>query len=136
MRDLISSRKSTKRRARETAAEREPPAVAGGAGSEDSRRINPTVSVAAVAEAQNALEAAQASGDYRHQSVADVIRAALSAYAAGLALTQQARGGRKKRHTIELPADLFEQYQHLPSRSRGVIIERAVLSFLARGFGS
>lgn len=98
------------------------------------QRINPTVSTAVIAEAQNALEAARTSGDYRFQSVGDLIRAALRAYAGGLQLTQQARSGRKKRHTVELPPELLEQYERLPSRSRGVIIERALLSFLAQGF--
>ena len=99
------------------------------------RRINPTVSAAVIAEAQNALEAAQTSGDYRYQSVGDLIRAALEAYSDGLRLTQQARSGRKKRHTVELPPELFEQYMRLPSRSRGVIVERALLSFLVKGYG-
>ena len=91
------------------------------------------MSAAAVAEARNGLEAAHAAGDYRYQSVADLIRAAVRAYADGLPLSQQARSGRKKRHTVELPAELCAQYDKLPSRSRGVIIERALLSFLARG---
>lgn len=96
-------------------------------------RINPTVSAAVIAEAQNALEAAHTSGDYRYQSVGDLIRSALEAYGEGLRLTQQARGGRKKRHTVELPHKLYAQYLRLPSRSRGVIVERALLSFLAHG---
>ena len=87
-----------------------------------------------IAEARNALESAHTSGDYRFQSVGDLIRAALRAYSGGLRLTQQARSGRKKRHTVELPPELLEQYERLPSRSRGVIIERALLSFLAQGF--
>ncbi len=98
-------------------------------------RVNPTVSAAVIAEAQNALEAAHTSGDYRYQSVSDLIRSALEAYGDGLRLTQQARSGRKKRHTIELPPELFEQYLRLPSRSRGVIVERALLSFLVKGYG-
>ncbi len=97
------------------------------------RRINPALSTTAIAEARNALAAAQTSGDYRYQSVADLIRAALVAHAGGLRLTQQARSGKKKRHTVELPAELAEHYGSLPRLSRGVIIERALLSFLARG---
>ena len=101
------------------------------------RRINPTLSAAALAEARNALEAAHATGDYRHQSVADLIRAALAAYCGGrLALTQAARGGRKRRHTVELRGDLHVLYQKLPDRSRSLIIERALLSLLAGGFES
>ena len=49
-------------------------------------------------------------------------------------LTQQARSRRKKRHSVALPPDSFEQYERLPSRSRGVFIERALLSFLAQGY--
>lgn len=102
--------------------------------SEIGQRINPTISTAAIAEAQNALEAAHASGDYRHQSIGDLLRAALRAYGEDLRLSEQARGGRKKRHTVELPADLVSRYLQLPSRSRGVILERALLSLLAQGF--
>lgn len=98
-------------------------------------RINPTVSADAIAEAQNALDAAHTTGDYRYQSIGDVIRAALAAYATGLDLVQQAKSGRKKRHTVELSPELFAHYQKLPSRSRGVIVERALLSFLAQGLG-
>ncbi len=98
------------------------------------RRINPTVSTAVIAEARNALEAAHTSGDYRYQSVGDLIRAAFRAYGDGLRLTLQARPGSRKRHTVELPAELFERYQGLPSRSRGLILERALLAFLAQGF--
>ena len=94
------------------------------------------MSTAAIAEAQNAVAAAQASGDYRHQSVADLIRGALRAYWSGMPLSQPARSGRKKRHTVQVPADLFARYNKLPSRSRGVIIERALLSYLARGLES
>ncbi len=97
-------------------------------------RINPTVSAAVISEAQNALEAAHTSGDYRYQSVGDLIRAALIAYGDGLRLTQQARNGRKKRHTVELPPELHKQYSRFPSRSRGVIVERALLAFLAQGY--
>ncbi len=111
-----------------------PPRAAGCPEGSAGRRISPTVSADAIAEAQNALEAAQASGDYRFQSVGDLLRAALRAYAGGMRLTQPARGGRKKRHTFALPAELFDRYRDLPSRSRGVIIERALLSFLAQGF--
>ena len=97
------------------------------------RRINPALSTTAIAEARNALAAAQTSGDYRYQSVADLLRAALGAHAGGLRLTQQARNGKKKRQTVELPAKLAEHYGTLPRLSRGVIIERALLSLLARG---
>ena len=97
-------------------------------------RINPTVSTAVIAEARNALEAAHTSGDYRYQSIGDLIRAALLAYSAGLQLTQQARGGRKKRHTVELQGELVKRYKALPNRSRGEILERALISFLAQGF--
>ena len=133
MKDLISKRKRSDSAGEKHVSLRRPAGDSGGTGC---RRVSPTVSAAAIAEAQNALEAAQASGDYRLQSVADLIRAALGAYADGLTLTQQARGGRTKRHTVELPEELFEGYAKLPSRSRGVIIERALLSFLARGLGS
>ena len=107
---------------------RRPPAGSGG------QRVSPTVSAAAIAEAQNALDAAHTSGDYRFQSVADLLRAALRAHAEGLRLTQQVKSGRRKRHTVELPTELLEHYGSLPSRSRGVIVERALLTFLARGF--
>ncbi len=133
MKDLISTRRRPDNAGEKHVSVRSTAVASGGAGS---RRVSPTVSADAIAQAQNALEAAQASGDYRHQSVADLVRAALRAYADGLALTQQATGGRSKRHTVELPEDLFALYVKLPSRSRGVIIERALLSFLARGFGS
>ncbi len=105
----------------------------GGPNGSAGRRINPALSTAAIAEARNALAAAQTSGDYRYQSVADLVRAALGAHAGGLRLTQQARNGKKKRHTVELPAELAEHYGSLPRLGRGVIIERALLSFLARG---
>ena len=129
MKDLVRARK------RSPGGRQEPEPVKaesdGGSG-----RINPTLSVAAIAEAQNALDAAHASGDYHHQSLADLIRAALRAYSTGLSLTRERRDGRRKRHTVEVSGDLLEQYQKLPSRSRGVIIERALLTLLARGLGS
>ncbi len=129
MRDLVRSRRLS------YAADAEEPARGGRRSSESSgRRINPTLSTRALSEARNALEAAHASGDYRHQSVGDLIRAALGAYGSGLRLTEQARRGRKKRHTVELPVEIIEVYENLPARSRGVIIERALLSLLARGF--
>ncbi len=133
MKDLISKRRRLGSAGEKHVSLRRAAGDSRGAGS---RRVSPTVSTAAIAEAQNALEAAQASGDYRHQSVADLLRAALAAYVDGLTLTQQARSGRTKRHTVELSEKLFEQYAKLPSRSRGLIIERALLSFLARGLGS
>ncbi|MCP3957418.1 MAG: hypothetical protein GY719_06165 [bacterium] len=131
MKNLVSRR----RLAYDTVADEAPPPQSRpGAGASAGQRINPTVSAAVIAEARNALDAAHTSGDYRFQSVGDLIRAALRAHAEGLRLTQQARGGRKKRHTVELPAELLGHYEALPSRSRGVIIERALLSFLAQGF--
>ncbi len=132
MKDLISTRRRPDNAGEKHVSVRSTAVASGGAGS---RRVSPTVSADASAQAQNALEAAQASGDYRHQSVADLLRAALAAYVDGLTLTQQARSGRTKRHTVELSEKLFEQYAKLPSRSRGLIIERALLSFLARGLG-
>lgn len=132
MKDLIAARRPSSDVGKKDESRRGATSASGSGG----QRINPTVSAAAIALAQNALEAAHASGDYRLQSIADLIREALRAYAAGLPLSQQAKSGRNKRHTVELPKDLFNQYQSLPSRSRGVIIERALLSFLARGFGS
>lgn len=133
MRDLVKRRRLAYDAA-DTGADEKPPwrAPRRPSGSPGGR-ISPTLSRAAIAEAQNALSAAHTSGDYRHQSLADLIRAAFRAYGAGLRITQQARGGRKKRHTVELPAELFARYQRLPSRSRGVIIERALLSFLSQG---
>ncbi len=131
MKDLMKRR----RPARDAGEDEKPlPRARRDPGGSAGRRINPTVSAAVIAEARNALEAAQASGDYRYQSVADLIRAAFRAYGEGLRPTQQARGGRKKRHTVELPPELVERYERLPSRSRGVIIERALASFLVQGF--
>lgn len=134
MKDLVNRRRLATGAVDADSDERPPPRAPhrprGVAGS----RINPTVSAAAVTEAQNALASAHTSGDYRYESIGDLIRAALRAYGDGLLLTQQPRNGRKKRHTVELPAELFERYEGLPRRSRGVIIERALLSFLAQGF--
>ncbi len=131
MKDLVSARRRPQDGGGEPPSRR---TAGGGGGGGDGHRISPTLSTAAIAAAQNAVEAAHASGDYRHQSVADLIRGALRAYWSGMPLSQPARSGRQKRHTVELPGDLFEQYEKLPSRSRGVIIERALLSLLARGF--
>ncbi len=133
MKDLIRGRRLSydlDEEAQLARARRRPPAT-----QTAGQRISPTVSAAAIAEAQNALEAAHAAGDYRHQSVGDLIREALGAYGNGLRLSQQARSGRKKRHTVELSPELLERYRELPSRSRGVILERALLSLLARGLG-
>ena len=139
MKDLLKRRQSddaSAGRERETTAPaRRPQAVeAGRRVATPGQRISPTVSTAAIAEAENALEAAHTSGDYRFQSVGDLLRAALQAYATGLSLTQQAKSGARKRHTVELSPDLMEHYRKLPSRSRGKIIERALLSMLAQGF--
>ncbi len=99
-------------------------------------RINPSLSVAASSQAQNAVSAAKTSGDYRFQSVSDVVRAALERYFAGsLSLTQQAKPGPKKRQTVQLSAEMMAEYQKLPTRSRGEIVERALLTFLGGGFG-
>ncbi len=130
MKELIRGRRLSYDHVEEVEAPRVESRPRGAAG----RRINPTMSAAAIAQAQNALEAAYTAGDYRYQSVGDLIRAALRAYGKGLRLTEGMRSGRRKRHTVELPAELFEEYQKLPSRSRGVILERALLSLLARGF--
>ncbi len=130
MKDLVRARR------RAPGGRQEPEPVEAESDGSRGGRINPTLSLAAIAEAQNALDAAHASGDYHHQSLADLIRAALRAYSTGLALTRQSRDGRRRRHTVELPGDLIEQYRKLPSRSRGVIIERALLSLLARGLDS
>ncbi len=129
MKELIKGRRLSYDLGEEVVAPRveSPPHSAAG------RRVNPTLSAAAVAQAQEGRGAAYTAGDCRYQSVADLIRAALRAYGKGLRLTQRARSGRKKRHTVELPAELFEEYRKLPSRSRGVIVERALLSLLARG---
>lgn len=131
MKDLVAARRLS------YDVEDERPAPRAIMGRSGTRRINPTLSAGALAEARNALEAAHASGDYRHQSVADLIRAALGAYGDGrLALTQAVRGGRKRRHTVELSPGLYAVYEKLPDRSRGVIIERALLTILAAGFES
>lgn len=132
MRDLIKRRRLDYDDVDAKAAQ--PPRVERCPGHPAGRRISPTVSTAVIAEARNALEAAHTSGDYRYQSIADLIRAAFRAYSDGLRLTQQARNGRKKRHTVELPPELLARYEALPNRSRGLIIERALLSFMARGF--
>ncbi len=129
MKDMIRSRRlSYEPVAEESAGTRRGVRVNGG------RRVNPTLSARALIEARNALDAAHTSGDYRHQSVGDLIRAALGAYSCGLRLSEQVRHGLKKRHTVELTGEIIEVYEKLPARSRGVIIERALLSFLARGF--
>ncbi len=138
MKDLIRRRRLSYDLAVETEpesppADPRPPRTRSPQSGGSAHRVNPTLSAAALAEAQNALAAAHASGDYRHQSVADLLRAALQSYDSGLRLTRQARSGPTKRHTVELPAQLLESYRELPSRSRGVIIERALLSLLARG---
>ncbi len=129
MKDLVARR----RLAYEVGEEDRPRAPAR-RGAPAGQRVSPTVSASAIAEARNAVDAAHTGGDYRYQSVGDLIRAALRAYGEGMRLTQQTKGGRKTRHTVALAPELLERYLSLPSRSRGLIVERALLSFLAQGF--
>ncbi len=97
------------------------------------RRVNPSLSASALSAARNALDAAHVVGDYRHKSIGDLIREALLAYGSGLRLTEQSRGGPKQRHTVKLSSEIYAEYEKIPNRMRGEIIERALLSLLAGG---
>lgn len=83
--------------------------------------------------AENALDGANRVGDYSFTSLPDVIRAALTAYFDGMALTAPPERGGKRRTTIGLDDTLKARYDELPLRKRGEIIERSLRTFLNRG---
>ena len=99
--------------------------------------ISPSLTQACVAQVENALEAMHNRGDYTYESVSAIFRAATLALLNGeLESAQEPLGGSKKRQPILLTEEDYERYEDRfqnNRKHRGVVIERATLTFLAQG---
>ena len=79
---------------------------------------------------QNMISSAHTAHDFTYASVADVIRAALSAYQDGMELTELDEAGERRNISIRLTKNQFDFYKSLPHRMGRKIVERAVRTFL------
>lgn len=78
----------------------------------------------------NMLTSAHTAQDFTYVSVADFIRAALSAYKDGMPLTEIDERGEKINTTIRADEALKNFYSSLPDRLRSKLVERALRTFL------
>ena len=95
--------------------------------------IGVRISAVAYMQTQEALLSSHTAGDYAHATLPDVLRAALRAFFRDRELTAAPLSGPKKKTTIALDDDLKRNYDLLPPRKRGEILERALLSYLKNG---
>ena len=78
----------------------------------------------------NMLTSAHTAQDFTYVSVADFIRAALSAYKDGMPLTELDERGEKINTTVRADEALKNFYSSLPDRLRSKLVERALRTFL------
>ena len=99
--------------------------------------VSPSLTQACVAQVAHALEGLHNRGNYTYESVPAIFRAATLALLDGeLEPVEEPLRGAKKRQPILLTGEDYERYERRfqnNRRHRGVVIERATLTFLAQG---
>jgi hypothetical protein len=113
-----------------------PPVIPKPAAEEEASREGPYHSITVRYDAllydtlQNMIRSSHTAQDFTYPSLADFVRAALTAYKNGMVLTEIDQGGSKLETSLRVNRELWLFYKSLPGRMRSKILERAIRTFM------